>query len=743
MVSTSTSSSPSRISLSFLYSDDSSAKRSEQPGCSFRESSPCRAPSPRPAPPRYNPATSRSSRRAPSSRCNPRISPPLAKKGTVSFQIQSFTTPPPSLAGCSSRAPPPRSPTAARSPTRSTARSSATSSRPAPPLYSTPPPRAGCSPRGSRWSGSTRAGVKRSVYNKTICVPPANHGALVPPSAERSGTAGSSRATGSTGSSDSLAGYSSCSRATSQSLTPPSLSSRIQTRSSPACEKPPSKDRLNERICICKEFFTTPPPSLALFWKMTKEIESLKKQLTLLKGSSAELGATPPSPCPSSSPVQSRSAPTRAGPAFSPPRPAASQPPLTDSGIFNNDSPILDQPIPGAVLLPTPPAPRHLTRPAPPGAELLSPSPTPRPRDSPALAGKEAVLLPASLAPRHLSRPAPPGAELLSPFPTPRPPGDPALPARGAELLPPAAPLPSGEPGQPDVYKQFLEIIHTYKKSQQAIKEGGALKSTLTKAEAYAQVSKLFKDHEDLLAECGLVPPEVTNHGIREPAIANASSLQPLSSTVSIGPVTVHQASTTQPKFPSKLIAEPAVQLSPSPGAVAAPRPRPEPAVHQLTSFNARNFLNKIKIRFQGQSELLAGLPPPFPASRSCTRPSQSGPAAGPARSLAPPSPSTLTTTHSPSAPPHSTVACFDSDSGKGDTQDEDEEEEDKDQDARSDYTSSSRPGWKEPLWVQKMEAFKNSVEDRLQELEIENSYLDFQIDLLKFKEEKRRLSEN
>ena len=37
--------------------------------------------------------------------------------------------------------------------------------------------------------------------------------------------------------------------------------------------------------------------------------------------------------------------------------------------------------------------------------------------------------------------------------------------------------------GQPDVYKQFLEILHTYQKDQRAIKEGGAPKSLLTESE--------------------------------------------------------------------------------------------------------------------------------------------------------------------------------------------------------------------------------------------------------------------
>ena len=64
--------------------------------------------------------------------------------------------------------------------------------------------------------------------------------------------------------------------------------------------------------------------------------------------------------------------------------------------------------------------------------------------------------------------------------------------------------------GQPDVYKQFLEILHTYQKDQRAMKEGGVPKSMLTESEVYAQVSKLFQNQEDLLNEFGQFLPEAT-----------------------------------------------------------------------------------------------------------------------------------------------------------------------------------------------------------------------------------------
>ena len=48
--------------------------------------------------------------------------------------------------------------------------------------------------------------------------------------------------------------------------------------------------------------------------------------------------------------------------------------------------------------------------------------------------------------------------------------------------------------GQPDVYKQFLEILHTYQKDQRAIKEGQQPTGRfLTEGEVFAQVAKLFQ----------------------------------------------------------------------------------------------------------------------------------------------------------------------------------------------------------------------------------------------------------
>ncbi|XP_012282636.1 paired amphipathic helix protein Sin3a isoform X2 [Orussus abietinus] len=79
--------------------------------------------------------------------------------------------------------------------------------------------------------------------------------------------------------------------------------------------------------------------------------------------------------------------------------------------------------------------------------------------------------------------------------------------------------------GQPDKYKRFLEILHTYQKEQRNLKESshvggagvGGVAGTgkhLTEAEVYSQVAKLFENQEDLLAEFGQFLPDATNqHG--------------------------------------------------------------------------------------------------------------------------------------------------------------------------------------------------------------------------------------
>ncbi|XP_062849740.1 SIN3 transcription regulator family member Aa isoform X2 [Trichomycterus rosablanca] len=66
--------------------------------------------------------------------------------------------------------------------------------------------------------------------------------------------------------------------------------------------------------------------------------------------------------------------------------------------------------------------------------------------------------------------------------------------------------------GQPDIYKSFLEILHTYQKEQRNAKEaGGNYTPALTEQEVYAQVARLFKNQEDLLSEFGQFLPDASS----------------------------------------------------------------------------------------------------------------------------------------------------------------------------------------------------------------------------------------
>ncbi|GIY36696.1 hypothetical protein CEXT_216131 [Caerostris extrusa] len=60
--------------------------------------------------------------------------------------------------------------------------------------------------------------------------------------------------------------------------------------------------------------------------------------------------------------------------------------------------------------------------------------------------------------------------------------------------------------GQPEIYKQFLEILHTYQKEQRTLKDTG--QKPLTEAEVYEKVAKLFQHQEDLLQEFGQFLPD-------------------------------------------------------------------------------------------------------------------------------------------------------------------------------------------------------------------------------------------
>ncbi|XP_054279983.1 paired amphipathic helix protein Sin3b isoform X2 [Macrosteles quadrilineatus] len=145
--------------------------------------------------------------------------------------------------------------------------------------------------------------------------------------------------------------------------------------------------------------------------------------------------------------------------------------------------------------------------------------------------------------------------------------------------------------GQPDKYKRFLEILHTYQKEQRNLKEvagsGGQATNTkqLTEAEVYSQVAKLFEHQEDLLAEFGQFLPDATNHqtqlsrrgeetasvnrkptiNVKMPSSFNSSSVSPSPSPVPVklctpAPTTV----TTTPHVEPPHSAQPGLKRSPS-----------------------------------------------------------------------------------------------------------------------------------------------------------------------------------
>lgn len=64
--------------------------------------------------------------------------------------------------------------------------------------------------------------------------------------------------------------------------------------------------------------------------------------------------------------------------------------------------------------------------------------------------------------------------------------------------------------GQPEKYKRFLEILHTYQKEQKTHKDNivPVTEKTLTEAEVYQQVAKLFENQDDLLVEFGQFLPD-------------------------------------------------------------------------------------------------------------------------------------------------------------------------------------------------------------------------------------------
>jgi paired amphipathic helix protein Sin3a len=77
---------------------------------------------------------------------------------------------------------------------------------------------------------------------------------------------------------------------------------------------------------------------------------------------------------------------------------------------------------------------------------------------------------------------------------------------------------------QPDIYKAFLDILHTYQKQQKSIKDGIFNGQYLSEAEVYAKVAELFKNQEDLLQEFSQFLPDANRDLTSTNSTANAST---------------------------------------------------------------------------------------------------------------------------------------------------------------------------------------------------------------------------
>ncbi|XP_046452720.1 paired amphipathic helix protein Sin3b-like isoform X1 [Daphnia pulex] len=150
--------------------------------------------------------------------------------------------------------------------------------------------------------------------------------------------------------------------------------------------------------------------------------------------------------------------------------------------------------------------------------------------------------------------------------------------------------------GQPDIYKQFLEILHTYQKEQRSLKEGLVsplnYRPTLTEAEVYAKVAQLFQNQEDLLQEFGQFLPDATNvtRGgscggglvpVTLPAIPTGHTKKPSPVTETSKPPVLASSNLTgssvapPPKAPLKRPAPPPIISSPTVGMNLIPKKKP------------------------------------------------------------------------------------------------------------------------------------------------------------------------
>ncbi|CAF0962194.1 unnamed protein product [Rotaria magnacalcarata] len=136
----------------------------------------------------------------------------------------------------------------------------------------------------------------------------------------------------------------------------------------------------------------------------------------------------------------------------------------------------------------------------------------------------------------------------------------------------------------PNVYKTFLEILHTYQKQQKDAKESPTISSTtnnegnnqgifLSETEVYAKVAQLFTNHEDLLSEFSQFLPDATQQPIERlnslsdilsssdnsnssitPVVSNSTPRLIISNTVASSIITPSASLTTTSSIPSQTI---------------------------------------------------------------------------------------------------------------------------------------------------------------------------------------------
>ncbi|ESO95141.1 hypothetical protein LOTGIDRAFT_232221 [Lottia gigantea] len=107
--------------------------------------------------------------------------------------------------------------------------------------------------------------------------------------------------------------------------------------------------------------------------------------------------------------------------------------------------------------------------------------------------------------------------------------------------------------GQPEIYKQFLEILHTYQKEQRNLKEGlvSSTYKPLTEAEVYSQVAKLFQNQEDLLAEFGQFLPDANGSSAYVNSYASIFSCA-VNDSSALGVRNDHSSTVKKPGFNNK-----------------------------------------------------------------------------------------------------------------------------------------------------------------------------------------------